>query len=186
MQYHGEEEETHALMLPQSKAVARPQANFGSWTQRSFKHLYPQNSFLLPENGLRRGGTKAPISHTALIDSYPWILLCTLSSGLVADVCLDSMWESMSICIPSCLNGRVMPEWGRGGGCAASAQPHASRCSAPWREAGEGTDRAWDKAPTTEKTREGKKSSPIDLSEKHNTEVSLRSENYALGFSRSM
>ena len=111
-------------MLPQSKAVARPQANFGSWTQRSFKHLYPQNSFLLPENGLRRGGTKAPISHTALIDSYPWILLCTLSSGLVADVCLDSMWESMSICIPSCLNG------GGVGGVLLTprdAQPHGGR-----------------------------------------------------------
>lgn len=71
-----------------------------------------------------------------------------------------------------------------------STQPHFVRPAhlttlSPVERAEGDSDRAWDKAPPARRNDRAKSQVPLTF-QKNNTEVSLRNENDALGFSRSM
>ena len=96
-----------------------------------------------------------------------------------ADMGPDSLRESNYGHRPPC-----WPREPAQGVCFREARPLA-RLTLQER-ARRGADGAWDKAPTTRKKGEGRKSDPTDLPEEHSPEAALRSQNYALRFSGSM
>lgn len=107
----------------------------------------------------------------------------TVFSCLDVDICVDSVWESISIRIPHAGCNSLL-------GGVASTQPHFVRPAhltmlSPVERAAGDTDRAWDKAPPSRRNDRAKSQAPLTC-QKNNTEVSLRNENDALGFSRSM